>query len=487
MKSAHLVLALTLLIAGCQTAPSVARRPSQISQDDVSELQTILAARVGKLDRDVITFHYEDATRSHFRPQSLKDLQNRLTGWPEKFFNPSEVAWNSGPGEYTASDPAASRSFGGINPQLFVFISPKGSVFLDTVTLTSAVDAAVLKRLYTKNRCRYYESPGSRVFTTWFAAFRNNEVQACRELAISAARNLGIQLIFHDELGATNLKDCRRARPYTFNVVSSLAINMGQIAYFDDNLAIDGQNLSPYLSTLFAEAVDDPIIQQLYPIAPPATLTGKVPSDYVQWKKQFIFACGERWNGETSAPPLDVQERLLQTYQNQLVLDAVADTLRAYRRKIPDGTWNLPNLRRIVETQYRVDNPEGHIHFNDWWRALQDLLFTIDDRVVKSAEILKENVPSVGKDEREEAVRNYWAEHPEASPQVVYRALGFSKQSTRFLLNGLWVRLGSAPALGSTLEPSTEMYLDILRQCKKVYLDPKVTREAIEAGPCGFL
>lgn len=492
-----IVLALVLNTVSCTTlSPGRSRNPAnaEAEHEGFADFKEFLAKRIVHLDRDLMTFRYDDHEKGPFAPKAQVEVQKWIIKKLERFADPSKAAENAGPGAYVALDPASSREYGGRKPQLYVIVLAKGTAVIDVFKPLSASESATVADLKAKTGCT--NSPYSDEMGGWFAAFRNNDDENCRRMAIRAVQQLNIGAIMFDHnAGSSELEGCRRYRRENLNIVSAAAILSSSLAYYGDEDKIDSQAWTGHVSRLYDEAFLDPRIQETGFVNRPASLQAHTADTraYENWKQQYIHKCGPKWATENDADPHFV-EKLYSVYQDADVVREGGKFFRAFRKRFPERSLRLLQLRKVEELMYGADGLSAP--FGEWQKAKSQYLHGSDDDAANAARILGEKLVRLDSKHVLESAAKVSAPAGKALLPAVYFSMEYGPRQARISLNELLLSLAAVPYLTGDLprdvnqdvsaltQLNKTLFIDALKECTRIYQDNRYSNQDIDRSAC---
>lgn len=518
-----LIVASLCILCGCvHLHPTAKRNPAQAFtpvtvsdalQPDLIKLEAILRPRVVRLDREMITFHYEGADSSDYVPHSLQDLQRRMSsGYLEKYFDATVTgSYMAGPGEYVAMDAFSTRDYGRETPQLYVIPIAEGATILDTSGDYRETEQSALEEIW-KRACDSSKS-GADNFDEMVNGFRTNGSEDCRRLIIRAVQDLGVQGILYGFAEASTLAECRHNRNLAINLIRHDAIVMDDLAYYDDRSKIEGRPMSGSVARLYKEAMTDPTTRRnidLKYLPIPASLKDASTAFpfYRFWKRHKIFRCGRAWALDGNDIMNTTIESLYSLYQDPSLLKPLAELSDAFKKRFSDNTpsFELSRINQIEKLSYEADLGKGNASFDQWEQA-QNIIISGEDvggghAAQKAAVLLGESIPKQTKkvsllDVFQSIVRILRHTKPNAAviPEALSQ-LNYGPRLARMQSNYLILSLGGTPFLkgplpnernaSDVMRANRNLFLDLIKTCTEQYLNMSISNDDIQKGPCGL-
>lgn len=460
-----------------------------------NSFETVLAdnlrPHVVTLDRTLVLFRYEAKDPARFNPQTLADVNDRVSRWSERFFNP-EIATNpdgGGPGLYTSTDPVATATWGFGKPALFVFSLRIGSrVLIGDGDQASDTDRDHLRDLYGKMDCGP-EVEFTNDYSQIVTMFRNAKNPECRNAMISTFKQLNISAITYSFYSAP-MSDCR-ATGTAINVINPRSLDLNKTNYYTTEKTIEGDRaLTPFVSALFHETKGYFFTQRVLQSDDVLTsfrsgfgfLNQNIAAkeaDYREWKTKHILTCGAQW-------PTEVPDMRLGLGLNELhnrdaeYQDLYARTAMAYRAR---------TYQRNLDLDARLE-----FSFIDM-NAIKDIqkkrFESLEPSNLPSSREIAAKLISAQKEVDKNAVA-----HPLYFVDLLRRSgvntagqiFGYNVQSNYggyppLLQGNLPASMSEDPTI--FLNRNRKIAVRILHHCLSVYRNSQISNESITAGPCG--
>lgn len=254
----------------------------------MDQFREALADNTKVLDRDIVVFHYSSGQRS---PKNGGDVEQMMLN-NNSFFGPGvDQEDYAGPGLYVATDPNNSRKYGRGDPQLFVMTLKRGGRVLDGPAYSDRLGPAA-DRLRQSFGC--VEQSSDRVIAQ-VAALRSDPNPTCRRALLKVISDLKIQAISYG-FGSSRISGCdpKRDENIALNIISTDIIGTGEVAYFDNQRAIDPKSIGGFVNRLFSENLEPTVAMDPAWNALPKTASS-LSTDrkkYIEWKVRSIYKCG---------------------------------------------------------------------------------------------------------------------------------------------------------------------------------------------------
>lgn len=353
IKSILLVVIIAIFATHPVRASGQKALPNPASPSSSEKLAAILRPYVAPLDRDLWTFRYE--AKGRFKPATANDVIARIGPWADRFYDPSVLSGvDTGPGVYVATDPAATATWGGVNPQLFAIKIKKGTrVLIGDQYRLDGDKVRALTSLAAEMNCGASTTQISYDLGQAVGYFRMSPNLECREAIIEAVRKLKVKALTYG-FNSAPLPDCR-VTGTAISIINSEAISKNEINYYSKSGNIEGQPLvAPFVKQLYFEAKDDYYSQSLL-----ANLevwedyknaygffdsTGDISvQDYRTWKDEHILKCGTKWSIETpDVEPTGVLAKL-RTEADPMVSSLLIRLALIYRAGYKQNSIELPS------------------------------------------------------------------------------------------------------------------------------------------------
>lgn len=487
--------------------------------------ERILRTYVVSLDRDLVLFRYEKKDPARFNPRTQQDLINRAYPWSKRFFNESIAGSpdGGGPGLYTSGDPVSTATWGFEEPGLFVFTLKNGSNVIagDSRNVTKE-QIAELSQIFRDLQCSSSDKPiaDDADFSDVITKFRTAPNIACRRLVIDLFSRLQVRAILYG-FNSVPMPNCR-AVGTAVNIIDPDAIQLDQINYYSSERRVEGNpSLTPFVRRLFQE------LKGSY--APQTQLAnfdllnsfrndfhlfegvqGHIDqATYINWKEAHIMRCGRTWPFESRSALVILNLNSL--YQKD---DEVADLLIrasiAYRLRVKSGNHAiLPpeelavgRVRQIEDLLYLQFKNHMSTSRHDWAVAHRHYSYASHRQIAEMVHDRSLNAHLGSQLEKMSQVSETYDADAVRKPFLFARLLGdlgTSPLMSQYLYNFQALSKGMLPILkGNIFETSPEglpalirenrdLYIEIMRECLRIYEDRSISNEEVFNGKCGVL
>ncbi|MBX2986629.1 MAG: hypothetical protein KF802_01920 [Bdellovibrionaceae bacterium] len=531
-KTESLKTALALMLLGLSSAafaqnPVTAAPLSEVQfQRQVQRLSQVIAPRVKRVERELITFsYYSFNPEFDQRLRTLTDAQKTILRKPLIFSDPSHYTHDmmAGPGLYVATDPYASRGYGGEkNPSLYVLTLKKNGLLLDVRGENGTQEKSALEEIHEQMACLTDNNVAQRISFGYavnvITHFRDSLNQDCRRLIIQSLQQLHVGGILYDYTSSNSLPHCLNTRAEAINIIDPNAIDADVLAYYSDTKKIEGNKpLTAYVRHLYQEASEDyELFGYLKDMAMPAVLAEESTAYplYKHWKRKKIFKCGPLTQLEKSSDEFEPLHKTLRlTYQSKERHRLLARFRLSLERRFPDSINTLADapgrLKEIEEMEYLASGGPADLSGLASWQKAKDLLVRDQDdeqNIAQSAALLGENPPhGPSRQEADQATLRILSSSPDQNrsrpgliPFQLSRIQAYGPRLTRLQANMIILDFGGAPLLTARLpldphgeekelsRQNDEIFQKILRSCLTIYNDPGISNEEIQAGPCAY-
>ena len=496
----------------------VAQAASDPSLDTAAAtLVSVLQSRLVLLDRDVTTFHYESA--SYPTLPTLDQVHGQLTGGPERFFNTALYNGDmQGIGLYLATDPSSSRSYGNSEPFLYVIPLKKGTRILNLEKSSTSQELQVIKDLATNYACLSADDYQANFdsFSDVTKAFRNSKRLECRTIITDAFAQMGVEAILYSYSSDSYARGCRM-RNEAFNLLSSRAIKMNEVALFTNKGSHAPKSLARYVSQIYRAPIHDFWWRFSQMNSPsdyemPSSLQGLQVFDLAaqSWRKRNMLRCGNRWSVEDTSDFFgEISSKLRQSFTDAELQKVLLEWYRAYKLKVDPHNWDVSIIMHINEVEkqlYLKSQLAPDMSKFAQWQEAADFYAgskgTSKERTDKAAKLLEEPAPSLSD---EELMKRMLLDGPQLLRKAnepglmgaILKATGTGPRLMRMTISASMVNYGFPPMLtDELLDDPDKTYADALRNLKSSYvkliqectaqmLDPNFNLNAFQSSPCG--
>jgi hypothetical protein len=486
-----------------------------------TNMQELLAKRIITLDRPLTTFHYRNATQDPGSMESAVRAVNATT----VVFSRKDLSKDHnvvGPGLYVAVDPAATRSYGGANPQLYVITLKKGARILDTRLQMKDFSDPDYDGVTEALQCN-----GQKILLTpSYDGLRNSPSKDCQAATIDAVKALGVDAILYDYQGSETIDSCRASRGVALNVVSPNAVAENGVSFFSRKTRLESApGVGDFVHRLFLEGLRDPQLNTFSQMEKnlsdePDTLKEAMPlqnSSYEALKQAGIWKCGsvrpmEKSIADTALIP--ARTELLKKFSQ---VRQEAET--AYKKRNFPNYYDFDALRGVVHQRYKNARLAPDDSKFDQWLEFTKLMKNFDTtanlfyqqniedfnkNMVKLAEILGEkpvvltaaSIKSFSRDYArvmfpgpKDAILAYVGIMPN-----LLRKLGFGPRmadiaASDFSLFPMLLPVPHDPEkdYSDFVKKNAAYVTQFLKRCAAIYADTSKTPEEIQAGECGVM
>ncbi len=528
-RSIYLVVLMGIIL-GCATASQVARKPQALesnTEDSISLIAQVLNPQIKILDRNVLTFRYEDADHS-FNPQTAGDIQNREFSWARRFYDSTKFRGSMiGPGVYVALDPNSTPKYGGADPQLFLLKLKQGSrLLVGDANTVKARDYSTVKGVLNSLSCidntKNKDPVPLKTYADILSAFRSSEKSECRELIIQVYKRLQIQATLY-HFDSSTLKDCRFSGT-AINIVDPSCIVENDINFYSANKRIEGDPLiTPFVKKLFIEGINNLTAQaeldsfsMVEKYRNQFKLFENVPNlseaDFRVLKIKNILKCGDVSSVED--PNLKFAAFLKQNARINLdpeIYNLYLKAAFAYKAKFADvfrtptkayGSFVLSRVRMIEKLGFKNSGLiQDEVNFTKW-RKIKSLMndpslwTTIPQK-------LKENaIGNLFEFERKmnrelDKMPSDNQKSPIALADLLNK-IGAGPKTIQILFTTSNLDFGNIPIFEKNIPTDsrkdyTELLIrnknklkKILQQCELIYSDPILSMQDVLDSPCGI-
>jgi hypothetical protein len=467
-------------------------------------------SRTSVLDREMITFRYE--TKANFEPRNQDEVRGRVYGWPERFLDIKVMTGDlAGPGTYLAIDPFASRSFGGGAPQLYVIPLTKGTRVLDLQSSLKADEKEIIKNIHRSLQCKKLDGTGEKLIdenNMDYFSLRRSSTEACRAVAIRVIQTLKTQAIFYGYSASNSLAECRE-RSAAINVISSQVLDFSKALFYSDESAIESAEMGKFIKRAYDESNNDfsLLLNSGNNDQMPLGLSKKpmaLDSEYHQWKKEKVYACGPKWAPENPSSiniTSSLRENYQANFQDSEIESLILQLKKSFDMKAQNKDYfNLTNFMKIMRLNFAVSGlPQDESTFKRW-AYLTKNSYT-------SPENLKELKALYGIDktlqelvavenEAEEFLKKMTAtqiKSPDLYPKLLahfgikggYVYLSMNEMNL-YRGGAILVSMDRTKSISENLQISKGIFKEALKECVKMYSDQTLTYEDIQKTDCSI-
>lgn len=483
---------------------------STISSAETPSLKAIIEKNIIVLDRPLLTFHYRSW---NYDPKTQLEARNLVRDAASNFFNadldkdPNVV----GPGFYVSVDPAATRSYGNTEPQLYAVTLKKGLRVLDG----RGVDQKELPSLKAAGKELQCFTEKEEYKVNLAGGLRNSSSKQCQAEYMKILKELKVDAILYGYSASSSYANCRVTRDVALNVISADNIAAEDVGFYSDKTRLESRPTGgSFVYQLFEEGRKDPMINQFDDNtrngAPKATQSSAPleMAKYEALKAKLIWKCGPVRVSETNEfDKFQEQYKLAQNSGN--ILAITKEISAAAKARGMFVYVYLPNLRGVLHAQYKLSGmaPDDS-KFEQYIKGVMNVHDVGSKPGVTAktmSDLFEEPVTPMDDSKKEAFMRSFMESviHSDKNiyqsyQGVLYEALkpyGGGPRMTAAMMNSslpIPFMIGKVPTnpnkdYSKYILKNRDYVIRFLRKCVEMYKEPQLSKEQLEAGECGMV